>query len=235
MDFLSKRSPAQEDSPGSPWVTVPRAPGICHRQIAMVSDSPAGSSGHNPQPSLAPPTRGAGPAPWGDFPFPRHSEVTSPGSAGAPPGPAALGSPGEGMGAPPGWEGVHRAKRFRVGRRCLPTPFGGQARCPPGRAIPAGGIEEGDAGTHLAPGPRPGRRMRSGGSSGWFRRRSPGRAGGPRPPRARSPRRGLRCQQTPPSLPPAGPHAPEAPPLPCPRPPPPPETAASPERWCSLP
>lgn len=64
------------------------------------------------------------------------------------------------------------------GRRFLP---------PPGRAgpVPPGRAGEGGTGTHLAP---------WGTGPGWSR--LPGAGRGPRPARARSPRRGLRCQQT---------------------------------------
>lgn len=210
--------------------------GICHRQTSMVSNSLArdftglqAGLVTNPNPPLLP--RHGGPAPRHRAPFRSQGAQRSPRPAapgilpGGLPRPRALPGgtrllpvvPGRGWGlrreAPGGAAG---GRRFRVGRRCLPTPRrAGPAH--PGRTSPAGRSEEGDAGTHLAPGPRPARRMGGGGSPGSSRRRSPERAGGPRPPRARSPRRGLRCQQTTASLPPAGPPAPEAPTLSPPR------------------
>lgn len=100
----------------------------------------------------------------------RHSEVTSP----ALPGGARLlpAVPGR------GWDRTGGTVRHCRGRRFLPSP---------GRAgpVPPGWAGQGRPGTHLAP---------WGTGPGWSR--LPGAGRGPRPARARSPRRGLRCQQT---------------------------------------
>lgn len=160
--FPFHKSPAQEDYLES-LVTALWALGL--HQHVTVSINAAGALSPNPSPPSSA----------------RHSEVTSPGSAGAAAagqspgwrGLAAPGGPGEGMGDSAG--GTVRRCR---GRRFLP---------PPGRAgpVPPSRVREGGTGTHLAP---------SGTGPGWSR--LPGAGRGPRPARARSPRRSLRCQQT---------------------------------------